>query len=481
MHQAIKQSEIALLWSNPTVTWPGKNLEVHTFEVGPHNCAAFLANYNEDSSATITFRDTQYNLPAWSISILPDCKNEVFNTAKVTAPTTQPKMLPTGGTFNWKSYTEAPPSFGGWKTFAANGLKEQLPTTWDHTDYLCVTIDSNEAFLKYGQLPILTVESAGHALSAFINGQLAGIEYGNSQTPQFTMSEKVKLQAGVNKLALLSSSIGLPNIGTHFEQWKIGLNSVTLKGVNVGTWDMSKWKWSYKIHTFEPGPQNCAAFLANYNQDSSATITFRNTQYNLPAWSISILPDCKNEAFNTAKVTAHSIHPKMIPTGGTFNWYSYTEAPVSVGGTKTFAANGLKEQLSTTWDQTDYLWYITDVTIQQDEAFLKHGQLPILTVESNGHALSAFINGQLVGTAYSHGNLNTPQITFSEKVNLQAGVNKISLLSSSVGLQNIGTHFEQWKIGILGPVTLKGVNAGTWDMSKWRWTYKIVWFGGSSR
>lgn len=39
--------------------------------------------------------------------------------------------------------------------------------------------------------------------------------------------------------------------------------------------------------------------------------------------------------------------------------------------------------------------------------------------------------------------------------------------------QNIGTHFERWEIGILGPVTLKGLNSGTWDMSKWKWTYKV--------
>lgn len=32
------------------------------------------------------------------------------------------------------------------------------------------------------------------------------------------------------------------------------------------------------------------------------TVVFRNTSFYLPAWSVSILPDCKNVAFNTAKV-----------------------------------------------------------------------------------------------------------------------------------------------------------------------------------
>jgi len=46
-------------------------------------CAAFLANYNTNYSATVTFGNEKYDLPPWSISILPDCKTEVFNTARV--------------------------------------------------------------------------------------------------------------------------------------------------------------------------------------------------------------------------------------------------------------------------------------------------------------------------------------------------------------------------------------------------------------
>ena len=50
----------------------------------------------------------------------------------------------------------------------------------------------------------------------------------------------------------------------------------------------------------------------------------------------------------------------MVPvTGGTFSWQSYTEATASVGDQKSFTADGLKEQLSSTWDNSDYLWYMT--------------------------------------------------------------------------------------------------------------------------
>jgi hypothetical protein len=54
------------------------------------------------------------------------------------------------------------------------------------------------------------------------------------------------------------------------------------------------------IYTDQSG--GCVAFLANIDSDKDKVVTFRNRQYDLPAWSVSILPDCKNVVFNTAKV-----------------------------------------------------------------------------------------------------------------------------------------------------------------------------------
>lgn len=46
-------------------------------------CAAFLANVGTQSDANVTFNGNSYFVPAWSVSILPDCKSVVLNTAKV--------------------------------------------------------------------------------------------------------------------------------------------------------------------------------------------------------------------------------------------------------------------------------------------------------------------------------------------------------------------------------------------------------------
>ncbi|KAL5082790.1 hypothetical protein RYX36_011211 [Vicia faba] len=83
LHKVIKRCEHALVSSVPTVTSLGTYQQAHVFSAGTAGCAAFLANYHVQSAATVVFNNKHYDLPPWSISILPDCKTSVFNTAKV--------------------------------------------------------------------------------------------------------------------------------------------------------------------------------------------------------------------------------------------------------------------------------------------------------------------------------------------------------------------------------------------------------------
>lgn len=100
--------------------------------------------------------------------------------------------------------------------------------------------------------------------------------------------------------------------------------------------------------------------------------------------------------------------------------------------------------------------------IDPSEGFLRGGMLPVLLVQSAGHALHVFINGQLSGaiqltafkqlksltqcinyvfvdafsiTGTAYGSLEKPHLTFRAGINLKAGANKIALLSITVGLQ----------------------------------------------
>ncbi|THU61146.1 hypothetical protein C4D60_Mb07t20200 [Musa balbisiana] len=82
LHKAIKMCEPALVSGDPTVTKLGSYQEAHVYRSKSGSCAAFLSNFNPHSYASVTFNGMKYNIPSWSISILPDCKTSVFNTAK---------------------------------------------------------------------------------------------------------------------------------------------------------------------------------------------------------------------------------------------------------------------------------------------------------------------------------------------------------------------------------------------------------------
>ncbi|KAK3231691.1 hypothetical protein Dsin_003572 [Dipteronia sinensis] len=276
LHKAIKQCEPALVSSDPTVTSLGTYQQVHVFS-SKGSCAAFIANYNSNSAARVTYNGRHYNLPPWSISILPDCKNEVYNTAKVQVQHPQTQMLPTDSKLlSWETYDEDIFSLGEGSTMTAAGLLEQINVTRDRSDYLwymtSVDISSSESFLRGAHKPTLSVESAGHALHVFINGQLSGSAFGTRESRKFTFTGPVNLRAGTNKIALLSLAVGLPNVGLHYETWETGIRGpVLLHGLDHGNKDLSWQKWSYQV-----GLKGEAMNLVSPNEDSSVDWTRRS-------------------------------------------------------------------------------------------------------------------------------------------------------------------------------------------------------------
>ncbi|KAF5194554.1 Beta-galactosidase, partial [Thalictrum thalictroides] len=132
-------------------------------------------------------------------------------------------------------------------------------------------------------------------------------------------------------------------------------------------------------------------------------------------------------------VRAQTSQMQMLPSNTKLpSWETYNEDISSRDDIKMIATNGLLEQIDVTRDMSDYLWYITSVEVNPSEPFLHGGELPTLTVQSNGHALHVYINGQMSGSAY--GTRENRKVTFTGKVNLRAGTNKIALLSIAVGL-----------------------------------------------
>lgn len=146
----------------------------------------------------------------------------------------------------------------------------------------------------------------------------------------------------------------------------------------------------------------CAAFLANVGTQSDAAVTFNGNSYHLPPWSVSILPDCKNVAFSTAKINSMSTISKFVTqsteadgSGASLSGWTWVNEPVGISSDNAFTKTGLMEQINTTADKSDYLWYSLSVNVKNDEPFLQDGSQTVLHVESLGHVLHAFINGKL--------------------------------------------------------------------------------------
>lgn len=252
LHRAVKLCEPALVSVDPAVTTLGSMQEAHVFR-SPSSCAAFLANYNSNSHANVVFNNEHYSLPPWSISILPDCKTVVFNTATVGVQTSQMQMWADGeSSMMWERYDEEVGSLAAAPLLTTTGLLEQLNVTRDSSDYLwyitSVDVSPSEKFLQGGEPLSLTVQSAGHALHIFINGQLQGSASGTREAKKFSYKGNANLRAGTNKIALLSIACGLPNVGVHYETWNTGIvGPVVLHGLDVGSRDLTWQTWSYQV------------------------------------------------------------------------------------------------------------------------------------------------------------------------------------------------------------------------------------------
>lgn len=151
LHKAIKLCENALLNNVPTTLSLGPLQEVDIFGDGSKNCAAFIANMDDKDDKIVIFHNQSFHLPAWSVSILPDCKNVVFNSAKVGSQSSVVEMVTTElkssgisptkdvKVSKWEVFVEKAGVWGD-ADFTHKGFVDHINTTKDTTDYLWYTI-----------------------------------------------------------------------------------------------------------------------------------------------------------------------------------------------------------------------------------------------------------------------------------------------------------------------------------------------------
>ncbi|KAK9933102.1 hypothetical protein M0R45_020311 [Rubus argutus] len=232
----------------------------------------------------------------------------------------------------------------------------------------------------------------------------------------------------------------------------------------------------------------CSAFLANIDEHKAASVTFLGQKYSLPPWSVSILPDCRNVVFNTAKVGAQTsikiVKFDLPPSSAVSaqkqfiskkknsdamkSWMTLEE-PIGVWSENNFTVRGILEHLNVTKDHSDYLWHRTRIFVSDDDiSFWEESKIsPAITIDSMRDVLRVFVNGQLTGSVIGH------WVKVVQPVRFLKGYNDFLLLTQTVGLQNYGAFLEKDGAGFRGQVKLTGFKNGDIDLSTLSWTYQV--------
>ncbi|XP_039019128.1 beta-galactosidase-like [Hibiscus syriacus] len=231
-----------------------------------------------------------------------------------------------------------------------------------------------------------------------------------------------------------------------------------------------------------------SCFLSNSNTTTDVNVNFGGIDYFVPAWSISILPDCREEAYNTAKVYAQtsmmikkSNKAEDEPDSLKWTWRPELIESASVQGKGDVSVNRIVDQKDMANDASDYLWYMTSVELARDDLTLN--ETVTLRVTDTGHVLHGFIHGKYIGSRWAKYGNNVTYV-FEKNINLSPGRNLISLLSATVGFKNYEAKFDLVGAGITSPVELvlkKGDETIIKDLSSNKWTYKIGLDGISNK
>ncbi|KAF9588452.1 hypothetical protein IFM89_010211 [Coptis chinensis] len=180
--------------------------------------------------------------------------------------------------------------------------------------------------------------------------------------------------------------------------------------------------------------ETSSCFINNANETSDATITLNDTLYTILAWSVSILPDCKKVACNTAKVNTQTSVMVKKPSTLVPEWVwmpKYAKDTILLGHGPIFN-NSLVEQKAKSNGRSDYFW------------------------------ISMGVNG-------------TYDFVLEKNVSINPGINQISLLSAIVGLKNYGAMYDTIATGVsdVQLIARKGDVEIIKNLSSSKWVNKV--------
>ncbi|KAK9102398.1 hypothetical protein Sjap_019652 [Stephania japonica] len=259
LHLLLKSMEKVLTYGDISTTDNGNSVTATTYTVnGTFSC--FISNANTTADATVELQGKTFTVPAWSVSILPDCKNDVYNTAKINVQTSVKVMKPNAAekqpaalNWAWRPERVRDTASLGQGPLVAEQLLEQKQVSNDSSDYVwyMTRIDLKKGDPLWSNDMTLRVNSSAHILHVFVNGKHVGVQWATKGVYKYVVEQKVALKLGKNQLSLLSVTVGLQNYGSFFDEVTTGIEAVQLisKGSNNNdvVKDLSTNKWVYRV------------------------------------------------------------------------------------------------------------------------------------------------------------------------------------------------------------------------------------------
>ncbi|XP_035545602.1 beta-galactosidase 6-like [Juglans regia] len=244
-------------------------------------------------------------------------------------------------------------------------------------------------------------------------------------------------------------------------------SATLLQGVRTN-FSLGQYQEAYVFQEETGG--GCVAFLTNYD-GHNVTVQFQNTAFELLPKSISILRDCETVIFNTAKVNTEQHNKRILKRTQKFDssdsWEEFNDVLPKMEDTS-LESNTFLEQMNTTKDKSDYLWYT--LRFEHNLSCTK----PVLHVESFGHVAHAFLNNIYIGAA--HGNHNVKGFTMDIPIMLNDGINNISIASVMVGLPDSGAFLERKFTG-LRKVEIQCTEKEFYNFINFTWGYQVGLLG----
>ncbi|KAB1218638.1 Beta-galactosidase 7 [Morella rubra] len=319
LHAAIKLGEKVLTNGTRTSKLLGTSVYLTTYAnnaTGQRFC--FLSNSDATQDANIDLQqDGKYLVPAWSVTILDGCNEEVYNTAKVNTQTSVfVKKQRKAKQLSWMWAPEPmKDTLRGKGRFRANHLLDQKETTVDSSDYLWYMTKFKIKDVSSWNNTILRVNTTGHVLHAFVNRRFLGSQWGTSGDLDFVFEKPVSLKPGNNVISLLSATVGLPNYGAFYDLKPTGIAGGPVQLIkDNSTEDLSSNRWSYKVglngearQLYNPDIPHGSRWRTSSELSTGRRLTWYKAEFKRPSGTDPVVVDLQGMGKGHAWVNGRSL------------------------------------------------------------------------------------------------------------------------------------------------------------------------------